>query len=77
LALTHIFKERDWLEEIWLFVGIAFAPILYFNLMEALAESHLALPTYFYQTKMGRFMYRLSSVLLYILILGIMYNQIG
>ena len=76
LALTHIFKERDWLEEIWLFVGIAFAPILYFNLMEALAESHLALPTYFYQTKMGRFMYRLSSVLLYILILGIMYNQI-
>jgi hypothetical protein len=76
LALTYIFEDRKWQEEIWLFVGIAFAPILYFNLMEALAESHLALPTYFYQTKMGRFMYRLSSVLLYILILGIMYNQI-
>jgi len=76
LALTHIFKDRNWQDETWLFVGIAFAPVLYFNLMEALAESHLKLPAYFYQTRMGRFLYRLSSVLLYILILSIMYNQV-
>jgi hypothetical protein len=77
LALTHIFKGRVWYEEIWLFVGIAFAPILYFNLMEALAGSHLKSPAYFYQTRVGRFLYRLSSVLLYILILSIMFDQIG
>jgi len=72
LALTYIFEDRKWQEEIWLFVGVAFAPILYFNLMEALARSHLKSPAYFYQTRNGRLLYQLSSVLLYILILGIM-----
>ena len=77
LALTYIFKDRKWQEEIWLFVGVAFAPILYFNLMEALARSHLKSPAYFYQTRNGRLLYQLSSVLLYILILGIMFDKIG
>ena len=57
------------------FMAIAFTPILYFSLMEALAESHLKSPAYFYQERSGRFMYRLSSLLLYILILGIMCDQ--
>jgi hypothetical protein len=57
------------------FMAIAFTPILYFSLMEALAESHLKTPAYFYQERSGRFMYRLSSILLYILILGIMCDQ--
>jgi hypothetical protein len=77
LSLTYIFEDRKWQEEIWLFVGIAFAPILYFNLMEALARSHLKSPAYFYQTRNGRLLYQLSSVLLYILILGIMFDKIG
>ena len=75
LALTSIFKSRNWQEEIWLFVGVAFAPVLYFSFMEALAGSNLKMPAYFYQTRMGRFLYRFSSVLLYILILGIMLDQ--
>jgi len=33
------------------------------------------MPAYFYQTRMGRFLYRFSSVLLYILILVIMFDQ--
>ena len=57
------------------FMAIAFTPILYFILMEALAESHLKSPAYFYQERSGRFIYRLSSFLLYILILGIMTDQ--
>ena len=48
---------------------------LYFSFMEALAGSNLKMPAYFYQTRMGRFLYRFSSVLLYILILGIMLDQ--
>jgi hypothetical protein len=75
LALTSIFKSRNWQEEIWLFVGVAFAPVLYFSLMEALTGSHLKMPAYFYQTGMGRFLYRFSSVLLFIFILWIMYTQ--
>jgi hypothetical protein len=75
VALTSIFENRNWKEEIWLFVGVAFAPVLYFNLMEALAGSHLKSPAYFYQERSGRFIYRLSSFLLYILILGIMTDQ--
>ena len=57
------------------FMTIAFTPVLYFILMEALAGSNLKMPAYFYQTRMGRFLYRFSSVLLYILILGIMLDQ--
>jgi hypothetical protein len=57
------------------FMTIAFTPVLYFILMEALAESHLKSPAYFYQNRNGRLLYQLSSVLLYILILGIMTDQ--
>jgi len=57
------------------FMTIAFTPVLYFILMEALAGSNLKMPAYFYQTRMGRFLYRFSSFLLYILILGIMLDQ--
>jgi hypothetical protein len=75
LALNSIFPSGvD--SNLGLFIVLAFGPILYFNLMEALTESHLKSPAYFYQTRMGRFLYRLSSVLLYILILSIMYNQV-
>ena len=57
------------------FMTIAFTPVLYFIFMEALAGSNLKMPAYFYQTRMGRFLYRFSSVLLYILILVIMFDQ--
>jgi hypothetical protein len=57
------------------FITIAFTPVLYFIFMEALAGSNLKMPAYFFQTRMGRFLYRFSSVLLYILILGIMLDQ--
>ncbi len=57
------------------FMTIAFTPVLYFILIEALAESHLKCPAYFYQNRNGRLLYQLSSVLLYILILGIMTDQ--
>ena len=77
VALTSIFENKNWQEEIWLFVGVAFAPVLYFNLMEALAGSHLKSPAYFYQTRNGRFLYRAGSVLLYIFILSVFYTQGG
>ena len=77
VALTSIFENKNWQEEIWLFVGVAFAPVLYFNLMEALAGSHLKRPAYFYQNRNGRLLYGLSSVLLFIFILWIMFDQIG
>ena len=76
LALTSIFENKNWQEEIWLFVGVAFAPVLYFNLMEALAGSHLKSPAYFYQTRNGRLLYRAGSVLLYIFIISVFYTQV-
>jgi hypothetical protein len=57
------------------FMTIAFTPVLYFIFMEALAGSNLKMPAYFYQNRNGRLLYQLSSVLLYILILGIMLDQ--
>ena len=77
LALTHIFKNRNWQDETWLFVGIAFAPVLYFNLMEALTESHLKSPAYFYQTRNGKLLYRAGSVALYVFILREIFTQVG
>ena len=76
LLVDFIFTDGNWTDQIPLFMGLAFAPILYFNSMETLTESHLKLPAYFYQTRVGRFLYRLSSTLLYILILSILYDQV-
>ena len=76
LLVDFIFTDGNWTDQIPLFMGLAFAPILYFNSMETLTESHLKLPAYFYQTRVGRFLYRLSSTLLYILILSILYHQV-
>jgi hypothetical protein len=77
LALNSIFTSKGVGSNLGLFIVIAFGPILYFNLMEALTESHLNSPTYFYQTRTGRFLYRAGSVLLYIFILGVIYTQVG
>jgi hypothetical protein len=76
LALNSIFTSKGVDSNLGLFIVIAFGPILYFNLMEALTESHLKSPAYFYQTRIGRFLYRAGSVLLYVFILWNMYDQI-
>jgi len=77
LALNSIFTSKGVDSNLGLFIVIAFGPILYFNLMEALTESHLKSPAYFYQTRIGRFLYRAGSVLLYIFILSVIYTQVG
>jgi hypothetical protein len=77
LALNSIFTSKGVGSNLGLFIVIAFGPILYFNLMEALTESHLKSPAYFYQTRTGRFLYRAGSVLLYIFILRAIYTQVG
>jgi len=77
LALNSIFANKSEDTNLGLYIFIAFAPILYFNLMEALTESHLKSPVYFYKTRSGRLLYRLGSVLLYIFMLWIMYSYIG
>ena len=77
LALNSIFTSKGVGSNLGLFIVIAFGPILYFNLMEALTESHLKSPAYFYQTRIGRFLYRAGSVLLYIIILRAIYTQVG
>jgi len=76
LALNSIFDSKSPSTNLGLFIVIAFGPILYFNLMEALTESHLKSPTYFYQTRTGRFLYRAGSVLIYIFILGEIFTQV-
>ena len=68
-VLNVIFTSRDISSNIWLFIVLVFAPILYFNLMEALTNSHLKSPAFFYKTGAGKTMYRLCAVLLYIFIL--------
>jgi len=77
LALNSIFTSKGVDSNLGLFIVIAFGPILYFNLMEALTESHLKSPAYFYQTRIGRFLYRAGSVLLYIFIISVIYAQVG
>jgi len=77
LALNSIFNSKSVDSNIGLFIVIAFGPILYFNSMEALTESHLKSPAYFYQTRNGRLLYRAGSVLLYIFILSVIYTQVG
>ena len=75
-VLNVIFTSRDISSNIWLFIVLAFAPILYFNLMEALTNSHLKSPAFFYQTGAGKTMYRLCAVLLYIFILVMINIQV-
>lgn len=76
LALDSIFASKSPSTNLGLFIVIAFGPILYFNSMEALTESHLKSPAYFYQTKNGRLLYRAGSVLLYIFIISVIYTQV-
>ena len=77
LALNSIFDSKSVNTNLGLYIFIAFAPILYFNLMEALTESHLKSPAYFYQTRNGKLLYGLGSVLIYIFILSQIYKQSG
>jgi hypothetical protein len=77
LALNSIFRNKGVDSNLGLYIVIAFGPILYFNLMEALTESNLKSPVYFYQTRIGRFLYRAGSVLLYIFIISVIYTQVG
>ena len=77
LALNSIFDTNSVDTNLGLYIFIAFAPILYFNLMEALTESHIKSPTYFYQTRNGNLLYRAGSVLLYVFILREIFTQVG
>ena len=77
LALNSIFDDKSANTNLGLYIFIAFAPILYFNLMEALTDSHLKSPAYFYQTRNGKLLYGLGSVLIYIFILSQIYKQVG
>ena len=77
LALNSIFNSKSPSTNLGLYIFITFAPILYFNLMEALTESHLKSPAYFYQTRNGKLLYRTGSVLIYIFILSQIYKQVG
>jgi len=76
LALNAIFTDISISSKVWFFICLSFAPILYFNLMEGLTESKFKTPAYFYETRSGRFIYRLSSILLFIFILKIMHDQV-
>ena len=77
LALNSIIDSKSENTNLGPYIFIAFAPILYFNLMEALTESHLKSPAYFYQTRNGRLLYWAGSVLLYIFIISVIYTQVG
>ena len=77
LALNSIFASKSVNSNVGLYIFIAFAPILYFNLMEALTESHLKSPAYFYQTRNGKLLYRAGSVALYVFILREIFTQVG
>ena len=77
LALNSIIDSKSENTNLGPYIFIAFAPILYFNLMEALTESHLKSPAYFYQTRNGKLLYGLGSVLIYIFILSQIYKQSG
>ena len=77
LVLNSIFDTNSVDTKLALYIFIAFAPILYFNLMEALTESHLKSPAYFYQTRNGKLLYRAGSVALYVFILREIFTQVG
>jgi len=57
-------------------LAVALAPVLYFSLMEALTESNLKAPEYFYKTRNGKFIYRSASVVLFGLILFTIWNSV-
>lgn len=77
LVLNLIFMSKGVDSNLGLYIFIAFAPILYFNLMEALTESHLRSPAYFYQARNGKLLYRAGSVALYVFILYTINSQVG
>jgi hypothetical protein len=77
LALNSIFDSKSVNTNLGLYIFIAFAPILYFNLMEVLTESHLKSPAYFYQTRNGKLLYWAGSVALYVFILREIFTQVG
>jgi hypothetical protein len=77
LVLNSIFNSKSVDTNLGLYIFIAFAPILYFNLMEALTESHLKSPAYFYQTRNGKLLYWAGSVALYLFILSEIFTQVG
>ena len=77
LVLNSIFMSKGVDSNLGLYIFIAFAPILYFNLMEALTESHLRSPAYFYQARNGKLLYRAGSVALYVFILREIFTQVG
>jgi hypothetical protein len=75
LVFTQIFKNPPPTTSPWLVVGIAALPILYLNLAEALSESHLKAPAFFYLTKIGKVLYRLGAILLFAFMLYVIYKS--
>lgn len=55
---------------------LALAPVLYFSIMEALAESSFKAPAYFYRTSSGRILYRSASIVLFGLILYTIWSSV-
>ena len=75
LVFTQIFKNPAPTTSPWLIVGVAALPILYLNLAEALSESHLKAPAFFYLTKIGKALYRLGAILLFVFMLYVIDNS--
>jgi hypothetical protein len=75
LVFTEIFKNPPPTISPWLVVGVAALPILYLNLAEALSESHLKAPAFFYLTKIGTALYRLGAILLFVFMLYVIYKS--
>ena len=75
LVFTQIFKNSAPATSPWLIVGVAALPILYLNLAEALSESHLKAPGFFYLTKIGKALYRLGAILLFIFMLYVIHDS--
>jgi hypothetical protein len=57
-------------------LAAALIPVLYFSVMEALAESSFKAPAYFYKTSTGRILYRSASIVLFGLILFTIWSSV-
>ena len=57
-------------------LAVALIPVLYFSIMEALAESSFKAPAYFYKTSLGRILYRAASIVLFGLILFTIWDSV-
>jgi hypothetical protein len=75
LVFTEIFKNPPPTTSLSLVVGVAALPILYLNLAEALSESYLKAPAFFYLTKIGKALYRLGAILLFVFMLYVIYKS--